>query len=305
MLNGLSFPDNPPWLVQPVFAMTLYSSETLDSAAADYANGMQAMLAPVLERFHWYKDGEMTQFAPLPPGEVLRSLEVLRSGALNDLPLFGLTLHAGNNQQELAPPYFTCQFDQTEPSRTDAFLHVALDPSIVAKEPDRTVEWARAVVSQCPVTSGAAGYSLLWETADPRVPRRAGAFLRGAHRRHAGLLSSEPFTLSSHARNLIVEVGWLTFVNESVVKNVEMTVLADTGGISVERLTKDKVMIRAGREPRLGDVNRREELPDYTQVANALENGFISEMEAATVNSLVFDEDEVVSWVRRFVTEAQ
>jgi hypothetical protein len=151
-------------------------------------------------------------------------------------------------------------------------IRLMLPVEFVDGSPDRFQRLAAALVAELAFHSGHGGYAVSWDflgryaSTSRRAMRALSTRFPGIELPHvAATLAAIPFGIK--------RMNWLTFLGAPLIERLGGTGrLNDQLGrpdASVEEL-KHGVMITAGNEPGVGDVNRREVLEPYHAVGAAL-----------------------------------
>lgn len=167
------------------------------------------------------------------------------------------------------------------------------------------VETFVAFAEQCarnlPFDSGYASRALC--RSDTGSPSKSGRIIAGLALRHLAfdipVNESTRFDVGDRCRGAY----WLTFLGPALVKELGgrralATVLGEE--VSVSSLG-DGLMLRAGKKPERGDVNRKKDLPELRTLARALEP--VTFFGDSTIENEIFDEDDDKRerWERRFL----
>ncbi|MCC6522670.1 MAG: DUF3396 domain-containing protein [Polyangiaceae bacterium] len=136
------------------------------------------------------------------------------------------------------------------------------------------LDWARRL----PVRYGYAGYSLGVSEEHKQLTAKT---VYDLAMRFQGLEIHDPLCTALCCETQLKSVNWLTLVsNEMLTPRYTGPLIGHVGGMDVLRANlspeivlhpiRDGVLIQAGPEPLLGDVNRGETLPLYREVAKVL-----------------------------------
>lgn len=172
---------------------------------------------------------------------------------------------------------------------------------IEADQVDSFVDTIRNLAALLPFVSGYVSPGLQWaESFSEEAMQQA----RGIARRHPGYDVQDNVNGRSDIDNKVRGARWLTFLGPSLNEQLggfETLSKAFDEPVTVEKL-RHGIMIRAGKEPEIGDVNRKVDTPLLRQVANVLEPITLFGEEALI--GLGFadpDEDDFLEqWERRF-----
>ncbi len=169
---------------------------------------------------------------------------------------------------------------------------------------DMTKRWGAMVET----LHGGVGYSLLLEHGIFSGGNAADITILPALKRFPGLDFSDPghFEVESDLRDglSIKSINWLTVLGDNLVEKLGDTVMLQEqlGSTCPIYPFRGGIVIQAGEEPQLGDVNRGLVLDDYRRVAQALHPvRFEAYRRGLFPLPAPLDPiEETLSWVRRF-----
>ena len=203
----------------------------------------------------------------------------------------GYRVFNGANLQDFAPPALT-----TGSYATNSFLQLHLPPALAD---DWEQVWALLtwMALPFPFRFGTVGYALCWNDVSVdrsnEVPRLIGPLLK----RHPGLNIGTPREICDQP---MPPVNWVTLLGPEQLEQaggigLVQQAFADESQIQVAPLGPGAV-VRAGAVPRLGDRNRRDDLPLYRRVGAYLKQ-FRGQQEIE-LDGLSLEESE--KWLARF-----
>jgi hypothetical protein len=196
----------------------------------------------------------------------------------------------GNRDPRAAGPTFTSFVEMRFPSD---FLRTFTI--------DRFVNFSRDCGQELPFDSGYAARALC--RSDTGRVSKSGQIISGLALRHPGfdipLNHAIRFRLGQQCRGAY----WLTFLGTPILEKLggADAFLANTDPQLSMTVLPGGVMVRAGNEPEVGDVNRRKALPHLEKLARLLEP--VTLFGDPTLENEVFDSDEGKRerWERRFL----
>jgi hypothetical protein len=148
-----------------------------------------------------------------------------------------------------------------------------------------------------PILHGNAGYALLFDDSSPAFEREHWATLARLAMRHPGYDVLHYTAVRSCVYDKIKTVNWLTLLGPSLAAAFEPG-FDDGAGEDIELIRTDGVtLIKAGREPQIGDVNRGDIPVPYQTVAQQCAD--ITCFNQAQFGG-AFDDELTQRWVRRF-----
>jgi hypothetical protein len=158
------------------------------------------------------------------------------------------------------------------PEYPAGMIRLVLPTNFIEDGPTKLVELAKSLIGDMNFHSGYGGYAINWDhkSSHAVAARKEMSVLS---RRYPGIeLPEVPITLMAIPHGM-KRVNWLTFIGALLVESsTSLDSLANelnNDDVSSERLPNG-VMVIAGKEPRLGDVNRQEDLSSYYKVGKAL-----------------------------------
>lgn len=221
--------------------------------------------------------------------------------------LLGVEQHLGASASEYALPSFQffSEQDVTDPDDMAQrhFLRVCL-PLDETKNPDGTVELLRTLLSMVDFDSGYCGHSYYWDTGSPEAERELAQSNRGWLARYPGLSYGKPLGLFSLVDFGILGVSWLTFLGKAktgALGGSDALAARLPAAIETYPIANDRgLLIRAGTQPELGDVNRGRDLPSYHAVGKALASLAVPEEWIDNLLVTGMSAEESQEWYMRF-----
>lgn len=181
---------------------------------------------------------------------------------------YGLYLHSGSAPADHRPP--ALHIFSTEGAHRANYLRFMVPPEHLTADAsaDAFVDLAMDVTKPFDFLSGHGGYAVYYDNRSQADKFAAGAHVAPLMMRHPGVDIGSPMNTSLKTTDAIKGVNWLTALNASfcdalggkeTIRNrlSDAVQLYDVG---------DGLLIRAGKHPQLGNVNRGNDLPLYREV---------------------------------------
>lgn len=215
--------------------------------------------------------------------------------------ILGYHSHSGEKASQFQSPAISMTLlGPLDPARF--VLRMAL-PTEWSSHPDQAVALAQDALAEFPLGSGYAGYSLLWEDADPLVDREVLKWSIPLMLRHPGLGYGDAIRISNGAHHGVAVVNWLTFLGTEAAAALGGLAAIERSappGVSVLPLGKAGVILRAGDAPQIGDVNRQETLPIYRAVGELVAPVVAPDEALDRILIKGMSEEAAHDWLRRF-----
>jgi hypothetical protein len=183
-----------------------------------------------------------------------------------DREIYGLTLECGRTKADASDR----AFDFYRGRVGMGHIRLVLPVEFINDSTDRFIELAQELCSQLHFLSGHAGYSTNIDLDFPSYEENGHVY--ALSRRYRGVDFGKPVMFADFMKHGIKTVNWLAFLGDELIAKV--------GGksglrskLSHEIIIHDLphgLMIQAGAEPKMGDVNRNENLQLYQEVGRAL-----------------------------------
>jgi hypothetical protein len=147
------------------------------------------------------------------------------------------------------------------------YARIVVPPEAALSHPERFVQLALDLVAELRFDFGHGGFGLNWLAA-PRFDDDVRTVLGNLRTRYAGLDLSDPGSTKYCAGSGIKCANWLTLLSTEQVESLGgVEAIAQTVGKEVTlHPLPHGLLIQAGPQPELGDVNRREALLLYRRV---------------------------------------
>ncbi|BEP63768.1 hypothetical protein GmRootV213_43220 [Variovorax sp. V213] len=181
-------------------------------------------------------------------------------------------------------------------------LRMAL-PAVWGDHPEDVIALAQDALADFPLSSGYAGYSLLWDDLDPLVDREVLQWSVPLMLRYPGLGYGDAMRMSNGVQHGVAAVNWLTFLGvEAAAALGGLATLERSApvGVSALALGKAGVILRAGDAPQIGDVNRQETVPIYGAVGKLIAHVVAPDEALDQIFIKDMSEEAAHDWLRRF-----
>lgn len=267
----------------------------------------ELLLAPIREQLRWYQNFTMSRFAAATPA-VLQAPHAWFGPDGGDVPRM---LHLIGPGDKMAVGQYALQFESLPDSDLNSdsntpFLRVVTPARALASNPEGFLSITRQICDHLPFLCGYVGYVL-----DTSSYFESQAF-RAAYplaMRHPGVhIAGDQATWALRDEKGVETVNWLTLVGQEPLQHlggaaaVRRALAVAPGSDAIEVV--HGLIVRAGPEALIGDVNRGDAVPAYRLIHAALAP-VIEPVVRDTRPLLVADDlsdadDMTMRWLRRF-----
>jgi hypothetical protein len=287
----------------------VWSERPFDECPEPFLKAFELLTTPIKDKLRWYQNYTMNRMSPV----TAKTLSAPRAWLTSGKKDVARSLYMKGPDEMKAAGQYVVQFnynpeDALYSDTNTPFIRQATPWQQLDKDPQAYLETAKQLCTLLPVLCGHVGYSL--ETS-PYYENQASRDAYPLMMRYRGVtIANDHATWPLHDEQGVEAVNWLTLVGARPLAKLGgaaklRAALKGQRAISVVDV-KGGVIIRAGDKPKLGDVNRGEDLPDYRAVYNALK----SVMDPVLADfgplplSLDLNENAVRTsrWLRRFET---
>ncbi len=290
-------------VASPVFTINLFAKEPLSELGP-------AALAP-FERYRelvgdealrFYATANMSKHKKVTKRSLTMLKTWLKPGAKLDYYAF-LSFQDSDDFNHAPRSLFAiagAEEDDGERADDATLVRLSLPMPWGLEEPERMFELAQELWGQLPYRSGQAGFG--FEVSRYFVDA-AHEYAYGRSMRHPGL------DIPDAANDAILTgfesvrgVGWLTMLDDDFVEQLGgVEALREALGDAAEVVEQERgVILKAGAVPQFGDVNRKEDLPEYRAVYAAIEPLFPDFGDAPCLNIGGDFESRNEAWLKRF-----
>ena len=285
----------------------VWSERSFDELPDEFLQVFELLTDKVKNRLRWYKNYTMDRMSPV----TARTLSAPRTWLQRGQKPIARSLYLkGPDEMEAAGQYVVqFKYHPEEAEHADSntpYIRQVTPWQDLKADPDSYLDTAKRLCDLLPVLCGHVGYSL--ETS-PYYETQAFTHAYALAMRHQGVnIASHHATWPLRDEKGVEAVNWLTLVGRTPLAKLGGAAklrgrLKEYRSISVVD-TKHGVIIRAGEEPKLGDVNRRERLPEYRAVYHALRDVMdpvLTDFRPLPLGFALAEKAEKTSrWLRRF-----
>jgi len=273
---------------------------------AEFLKAFDLLADRIKPHLKWYQNYTMKRFESADAKALSAPRTWLRAGRQDVARM----LYAKGPDEKKAAGQYVLQFEYHPDGALYAdsntpFLRQATPAEQLASDAGSYFETAKRLCDLLPFLCGHAGYCL---QTSPYYENQAYPRAYALAMRYQGVnIATDNATWP--LRDIGVEtVNWLTLVGAEPLKKLGgaaklRRALNSTPSVAIVE-TKNGVILRAGDEPRIGDLNRGDKLPEYRAVYRALRpvlEPILSDFAPLTVGGeLEEDTDKTDRWLRRF-----
>lgn len=275
--------------------LTIYTADPLAWAcgAASDALAMFCERAPS-DRLQLFTTSLLEEWRPVRP----RSLEAL-AAALSDR-FAGRARHLFSFRvvDDPGAPSVGFSYREIDPARSSraGFVQIVLPRSCG----DVLAELATAVAKRFPVLAGVGGHLATW---NPQQKPTAFTEIHTWCKRYLGLDAQDPDAMAYRVLEGLPGTNWLTLVGPALLDRLRLdprALVAGPWGKGIDvNLFEHALLVRAGKSPVLGDLNRAEFPTEYAEVARRLAASFVKEPPAFF--GTFHRKKDTAQWFRRLV----
>ena len=213
--------------------------------------------------------------------------------------ILGYRSHSGNKASQVQSPAIKMTLlGPLDPPRF--VLRMAL-PVAWGDEPDQLIALVQDALAEFPLSSGYAGYSLLWE--ETLVEREVLRWSIPLMLRYPGLGFGDAVSMSNGAKDGVAAVNWLTLLGAEAAAALGGLAAIEQStpvGVSALALGKGGVILRAGDAPQVGDTNQQEILPIYGAVGKLITPVMAPDEALEQIFIKGMSEKHTYDWLHRF-----
>lgn len=287
----------------PVFTISLFAKEPLSELGPDALAPFERYRELVGdEALRFYATANMSKHKKVTKRSLTMLKTWLKPGAKLDYYVFLSFQDSDDFNHAPRSLFLVAGAEEDDGERTDdaTLVRLSLPMPWGLEEPERMFELAQELWGQLPYRSGQAGFGL-------EVSRYfidiAHEYAYGRSMRHPGI------DIPDAANDAILTgfdnvrgVGWLTMLDDDFVEKLGgVEALREALGDAAEVVEQERgVILKAGPVPQFGDVNRKEDLPEYRAVYAAIEPLLPDFGDAPCLNIGGDFESRNEAWLERF-----
>ncbi|MET3442196.1 hypothetical protein ABIC94_002980 [Variovorax paradoxus] len=293
--------DDGESVATPCVEIVAFAYGLPENIGAGLARFLRAYTDAFGNQQRFYRTGDMKRFrvhdatAIEGPNHWFSDPDILATKIL------GYRAHSGKKADQIQSP--AIKMTLLGPLDPPCFvLRIAL-PIEWGDHPDQVIALAQDALAEFPLSSGYAGYSLLWEDSDSLVDREVLQWSVPLMLRYPGLGYGGAVRMSNGAQHGVAAVNWLTFLGaEAAAALGGLAALERSApvGVSALALGKAGVILRAGDAPQIGDVNRQETVPIYGAVGKLIADVVAPDEALDQIFIKGMSEEAAHDWLRRF-----
>ena len=302
-LSAFRYEEGGVCVVTACLELVAFSDVSVRDGAAGFANFYQVFIDRFGDELRWYNTNDMSGMKPVDQN-VLEMVPFWFSDETSmEADVLGMRMHCGVTEQDATAPAFEMVCVQEEDESPYSFFRIVLPCSWIAHGSDALLDLIHQTLDGFPLLSGYGGYGFFWRVLDPSIKKKAAQHYVPWMRRHPGFSHGDTFDLPYVALTGVVNVNWVTLLGSKHLEQLGgqsklEEILADP--IKIHGLKGNGVIIQAGSEPQIGDVNRQDDLPLYRRVAQSLKPVWIPDEEAAEAWISGFDPNTMEDWLGRY-----
>ena len=286
-------------VVRPVFEIAVYATTPKAAGAAGYVAFYEAFRTRFGKALTLYQLNDSTAKKKVTAADLGKVPFWFQDKRSLKAPMLGIRMYAGTTESRCRRCSTSCSSTCSRLTRGECSGSQGR-PSM-PRTPRGCSSSRCQALADFPVHWGTAGYTLLWNdlTSDDGLGTQWQA---RQLKRHPGLNKGEFTRTGLWADRGLSTVGWLTMLGDAIVeqaggrKEIEAALSAD---VVIHDLAHG-LLLQAGPQAQLGDVNRADNLPAYASVAQALTKAFPPEDTLRALGVEGMDEDDGLAWHRRF-----
>ena len=255
----------------PCVEIVAFAFELPEHIGAGLARFLRTYTDAFGDQQRFYRTGDMKRFRAQDARAIEGPYHWFSDPDLIATKILGYGSHSGKKAGQIRSP--AIRMTLLGPLDPPCFvLRMAL-PVAWGDHPDQVIALAQDALAEFPLSSGYAGYSLLWEDIDSLVTRKVLQWSIPLMLQHPGLGYGDAVRMSNGARHGITAVNWLTFLGAeaaAALGGLAALERSAPAGVSALALGKGGVILRAGDGPQTGDANQQETLPLYGAVGKLI-----------------------------------
>ena len=267
--------------------------------------GLARFLRAYMDAFgkqqRFYRTGDMKRYRVQDAKAIEGPNHWFSDLAILATKILAYNAHSGKQAGEVQSPAIRMSLlGPLDPPRF--VLRMAL-PVEWGDHPDQVIALAQDALAEFPLSSGYAGYSLLWQDSDPLVDRKVLKWAIPLMVRYPGFGFGDALRTSNGAKHGVAAVNWLTFLGAEAAAALGGLAALERSvpvGVSALALGEAGAILRAGDAPQIGDVDRQETLPTYGAVGKLVAHVVAPDEALKQILIKGMSDEDARDWLRRF-----
>jgi len=256
----------------PAMAVTLYFRSPVADYEAGVVHCLESFLATWEKDLTFYADDDIGRIRPATPKLLRYPIDRLRNRK-RKMPFFAWTMSAGPKLDSASALTFESYVHENDPVQL-SFVRASFPLRAYSGEEgaDRFLALVLDWASRLPLFHGYGGLALN-QSAQSGTRQHYSAVVFALASRFPGFEVDDCGGTILFGQEAIKGVNWLTVLGDKFVPRVGgVPALREklSEAIEIHTIPGRGVLLRAGKQPRTGDVNRGDRLPLYGEVARAL-----------------------------------
>ena len=278
-----------------------FAYDLRENGGAGLARFLRAYMYAFGNQQRFYRTGDMKRFRAQDAKATEGPYHWFSDPDILATKILGYGSHSGKKAGQIQSP--AIRLTLLGPMDPPRFVLRMILPVAWGDHPDQVIALARDALAEFPLSSGYAGYSLIWEDVDSLVTRKVLQWSIPLMLRYPGLGYGDAVRMSNGAKHGVAAVDWLTFLGAEAAAALGGLAALERSmpvGVSALALGKAGVVLRAGDAPQIGDVNRQETLPIYGAVGKLIADVVAPDEALDQILIKGMSDEDAHDWLRRF-----
>lgn len=288
--------DDGKYVATPCIEIVAFAYHLPANGGAGLARFLRAYTDRFGNQQRFYRTGDMKRFrahdtkASEGPNHWFSNPDILATKIL------GYRAHSGKKAGQIQSP--AIKMTLMGPMEPPCFALRIVLPAEWGDRPDQVIALAQDALAEFPLSSGYAGYSLLWEDSDFSVDRDVLQWSIPLMLRYPGLGYGDIVCMSNGARYGVAAVNWLTFLGADAAAALGGQAALERSapvGVSALALGEAGVILRAGDAPQIGGP-----LPLYSAVGKLIADVVAPDEALDQILIKGMSDEAARDWLKRF-----
>ncbi|WP_431108725.1 type VI immunity family protein [Variovorax paradoxus] len=293
--------DDGESVATPCVEIVAFAYGVPENIGAGLARFLRVYMDAFGNQQRFYRTGDMKRFRANDAKAIEGPDHWFSDSGMLATKLLSHRAHSGKKAGQIQSP--SIRMSLAGPLDPPRFvLRMAL-PARWGDQPDQVIALAQEALAEFPLSSGYAGYSLLWEDADSLVDREVLQWSIPLMLRYPGLGYGDALRMSNGAQHGVAAVNWLTFLGADAAAALGGLAALEQRAparVSALALGKAGVILRAGDAPQIGDLNRQDTVPPYGAVGKLVAPVVAPDEALDQIYIKGMSEERAYDWLRRF-----